>query len=205
MPGVKVTIRLYAGSVVGTPLPQAEIVGHTTRFGDPRRTFGFDKGTIGYAATAKQIVRTRRRDEEENDDEYGKALQDDMLILDVESHSQPNPDVRSVLAVPILGLMSTNVVAVLYADSTKCNLFTDECVTVISRMCQRFASVIGGIASDRVANFPVPPPQIPTTLPFDARTLKITEAVTQQPAEVAATADYLNLEFTDFVTLQKSH
>jgi hypothetical protein len=181
----------------------ARYVGHTKRLGDPRRTFGFTKGTIGYAATAKQAVRTRSRNDKENDDEYGKALQDDMLILDVESHSQPNPNVRSVLAMPIFGLTSNNVVAVLYADSTKCNVFTDECVTVINHMCQHFASVIGGIASDRVANFSVPAAEMPTTLPFDPGDLKVTEVVTQQSAEVAANADYLNLEFTDFVTLQK--
>jgi len=143
----------------------APYAGPTKREGDPGRTFGFTKGTIGYAATTKQAVRTRRRNDDENDDEFGKALQDDMSILDVESHSQPNPNVRSVLAVPIFGLTS-NVVAVLYADSTKSNVFTNECVTVINRMCQRFASVIGGVASDRVANFSVPAAEMPTTLPL---------------------------------------
>jgi hypothetical protein len=181
----------------------ARYVGPTNREGDPRRTFGFTKGTIGYAATARQVVRTRRLNDEENEDEYGKALQNDMLILDVESHSQPNPNVRSVLAVPIFGLTSNNVVAVLYADSTKCNVFTDERITVINQMCQRFASVIGGIASDRVANFSVPAAEVPTALPFDPDKLKVTGVATQQFAKIAATADYLNLEFTDFVTLHK--
>jgi hypothetical protein len=180
----------------------ARYVGPIKRLGDPRRTFEFDKGTIGYAATIKQAVRSRQRDEGENDDEYGKALREDMVVLDVERHSQPNPDVRSVLALPIFG-PRLNIVAVLYADSTKCNVFTDECVTVINRMCQRFASVIGGIASDRVANFSVPAGEIPTALPFDPRDLKVTEAVPQKLGEIQATADYLNLEFTDFVTLQK--
>jgi GAF domain-containing protein len=181
----------------------APYAGRTKRGGDPGRQFGFTKGTIGYAATSKQAVRTRHRSDDENDDEYGKALQDDMSILEVGSHSQPNPNVRSVLAVPVFGLTSNNVIAVLYADSTKCNVFTDDCVTVINQMCQRFASVIGDIASDRVANFSVPAAEVPTALPFNPSDLKVTEVATQQFAGVASTADYLNLEFTDFVTLQK--
>ena len=126
-----------------------------------------------------------------------------MQILDVESQSQANPDALSVLARPILGCTLNKVVAVLYADSTKCNVFTDECVDVIGKMCQRFVSVIEGIASDRVANFVVPAAEMPRDLPFNTHDLKVMAVVTEQVAQIEPTADYLNLEFTDFVTLRK--
>jgi hypothetical protein len=181
----------------------APYAGSPNRPGDSGRTFGFTKGTIGYAATARQATRTRPKAEYETDGQYAKALQDDMQVLDVESDSQPNPTVRSVLAVPIFGRTANSIVAVLYADSTQCNVFTDECVTVINKMCQRFGSVIGTIHSDRVFNFSVSAQETPATLPFEPHRLRVIEVVKQQ-FEVAATVNSLNLEFTDFVTLQNA-
>ena len=180
----------------------APYAGSPKRPGDSGRTFGFTKGTIGYAGTARQAARTRPKDENEADGKYAKAIQDDMQVLDVEAHSQPNPTVRSVLAVPIFGRTANSVVAVVYADSTECNVFTDECVTVINKMCQRFGSMIGSIHSDRVFNFSDSARETPTALPFEPHRLQVIEIVKQQFGEVAATADSLNLEFTDFVTLR---
>jgi hypothetical protein len=198
-------VTLHRTLFVGTePTLQqtAPYAGSTKRPGDSGRTFGFTKGTIGYAATAKQVIRTRLRANNETDTQFARALQDDMRVLDVESHSQPNPNVRSVLAVPIFGVTANNVLAVLYADSTQSNVFTDECVTVINQMCQRFGSVVGTIHSDRVVNFSVPAIETPMILPFDPDRLKAVEVVKQQFGRIAATANSLNLEFTDFVTLE---
>ena len=180
----------------------APSAGSPKRPGDSGRTFGFTKGTIGYAATARQAARTRPKADDEADVEYAKAIQDDMKVLDVEAHSQANPTARSVLAVPIFGRAANNVVAVLYADSTQCNVFTDGCVTVVNKMCQRFGSVIGSVHSDRVFNFSDSARETPTTLPFEPDRLQVIEIVKQQFGEVAATANSLNLEFTDFVTLR---
>jgi hypothetical protein len=180
----------------------APYAGSPKRPGDSGRTFGFTKGTIGYAATARQVARTRPKADNETDGKYAKAIQDDMQVLDVEAHSQSNPTVRSVLAVPIYGRTANSVVAVVYADSTECNVFTDECVTVINKMCQRFGSMIGSIQSDRVFNFSDSARETPTALPFEPHRLQVIEIVKQQFGEVAATADSLNLEFTDFVTLR---
>jgi len=172
------------------------------RPGDAGRTFSFTKGTIGYAATARHAARTRPKADNENDGQYAKAIQDDMRVLDVEAQSQPNPNVRSVLAVPIFGRTATSVVAVLYADSTRCNVFTDECVSVINKMCQRFGSAIGRVRADRVFNFAGSAKETPTEQTFDVGQLQVIEQVKQSLVALAPTADSLNLEFTDFVTLQ---
>ena len=198
-------VTLHRTLFVGTEatLQQAApYAGSPKRPGDSGRTFGFTKGTIGYAAAARQAARTRAKAESETDGQYAKAIQDDMRVLDVEAQSQPNPTVRSVLAVPIFGRTANSVVAVVYGDSTECNVFTEECVTVINKMCQRFGSVIGSIHSDRVFNFSDPARETPTALPFELHRLQVIEIVKQEFGEVAATADSLNLEFTDFVTLR---
>jgi hypothetical protein len=178
----------------------APYAGSTNRLGDAGRTFGFSNGSIGYAATARQAVRTRRKSDDETNDEYAQALNNDMEVLKVETHSQPNPTARSILAVPIFDPTKT-VVAVLYADSTEFNVFTDECVTVINQMCQHFGCDIGRVHFDRVSNFSVADKNTPTALPYDAQRLKAIEVVVVQFGKVAATANSLNLEFTDFVTL----
>jgi hypothetical protein len=180
----------------------APYAGPTKRFGDAGRTFDFSNGAIGYAATARKAIRTRRKADKETDEEYVQALKNDMEVLRVETHSQPNPAARSILSVPIFGPSKT-VVAVLYADSTKCNVFTDECVSVINQMCLRFGAVIDSVRLDRVSNFSVLGTNTPTALKYDAQQLKATEAVVLQSEEVATTANSLNLEFTDFVTLRK--
>jgi hypothetical protein len=190
---------LFVGSEA-TLQQAAPYAGPTNRLGDAGRTFGFSNGTIGYAATARQAVRTRRKADDETDDEYAQALNNDMEVLQVETHSQPNPTARSILAVPIFAT-TKSVVAVLYADSTECNVFTDECVTVINQMCQRFGSVIERVRFDRVSNFSVPGENTPTALPYDTQQLKAIEVMVLHFGGVAATANSLNLEFTDFVTL----
>jgi FAD dependent oxidoreductase len=203
--GLDFRVTLHRTLFIGTEatLQQtAPYAGSPKRPGDSGRTFGFTKGTIGYAATARQAARTRPQAENETDGDYAKAIQDDMKVLDVEAHSQPNPTVRSVLAVPIFGWTANSVVAVVYADSTECNVFTDECVTVINKMCQRFGSMIGNIHSDRVFNFSHSARETPTALPFEPHRLQVIEIVKEQFGEIAATADSLNLEFTDFVTLR---
>ena len=201
--GFRVTLHrtLFVGTEA-TLQQAAPYAGSPKRPGDSARTFGFTKGTIGYAATVRQAARTRPKAENENDGQYAKAIQDDMQVLDVEAQSQPNPTVRSVLAVPIFGRTANTVVAVVYADSTECNVFTDECVTVINKMCQRFGSVIGSIHSDRVFNFSDSARETPTTLLFEPHRLQVIEMMKLQFGEVAATANSLNLEFADFVTLQ---
>ena len=62
--------------------------------------------------------------------------------------------------------------------------------------------MIGGIHSDRVFNFSDSARETPTAPPFEPHRLQVIEIVKQQFGEVAATADSLNLEFTDFVTLR---
>jgi NAD(P)-binding Rossmann-like domain len=195
---------LYVGAEV-TLQQAAPYAGATTRLGDAGRTFGFTHGTIGLAAASRRIVRSRPRTVNETEEDYKGALKRDMDYLHLTAHSQKMDDaVRSLLAVPIPGRHAKNVLAVLYADSTQFNVFTDKCITAINHMCQHFAWEVGKIRAERVANFTVPAVKQPTTSPHAIDKLKVVQFVDQPPSQIAATADYLNIEFTDFQTLQKS-
>jgi len=194
---------LYIGPEV-TLQQTAKYCGNTSRLGAVARTFAFNHGTIGYAAAKRKIVRTRLKKDKEPKDQYAKNLQADMSALDLTVHSQAMaPTVRSVLALPILTTDSQHTVAVLYADSTKFNAFSDTSVAKVREMCSWFASRIDEVHSDRVRNFPVTKPaKFPRIAPKLGSNLKIVETI-DVPAAPTTKAAYLNLEFTDFVVAGK--
>jgi hypothetical protein len=193
---------LYIGSEV--LLQQASrYAGNTKRLGDAGRALRFSNGTIGHAATTQKIIRTRPRRAGESDSGYRDGLQRDMQKLNLTEHAQSMASgVRSLLAVPILAPDKRHVIAVLFADSTRPNVFTDRCIGVIRQMCEHFAEKIEEVTALRVQNFPVPaldPPRPPRGL-----RLEILQAIDKPSAPQAPTAHYLNLEFTDFVSVKES-
>ena len=192
---------LYIGSEV--LLQQASrYAGRTNRLGDAGRALGFSNGTIGHAATAQKIVRTRPRAAGQSDSGYRDGLQRDMQKLNLTQHAQSMAsDVRSLLAVPILAADKKHVIAVLYADSTRPNVFTDRCIGAIRQMCERFAEKIEEVTALRVENFAVPALDPPK--PLRGLTLEILQALDKPSAPHASTAHYLNLEFTDFVSIKE--
>ena len=192
---------LYIGSEV--LLQQASrYAGSTSRLGNAGRALGFRNGTIGHAATAQKIVRTRPKAAGQSDLGYRTRLQRDMRKLNLTQHAQSMAKaVRSILAVPILAADRKHVIAVLYADSTRPNVFTDRCVGAIRQMCERFAEKIEEVTALRVENFPVPALDPPK--PLRGLKLEILQVLDKPSAPHAPTAHYLNLEFTDFVSIKE--
>lgn len=184
-----------------------QYIGATThltepRTGEPARVFQLSNGTIGYAARKAIIVRTRPKAPE--DDQYKQKLGNDTNELKVEKQSQKmSIDVQSILALPILGEDRETVLAVLFADSTIANVFTNECIQALIKMCQNFAEQIGLIDSERVHNFPM---RANTT--NDETDQKIDFEVletTNHKLPYATKAKYLNIEFTDFISVTGSN
>ena len=184
-------------------------IGTTTRLkeprtGDPARTFKLEDGTIGYAVRTAKILRTRLMTEDETEDQYKEKLRRDSEALAVEKDSQTmSKNVRSVLALPILAPDHKTVLAVLFADSTKLNVFIDQCVGTISQMCRNFAEQIQAIRSERVRNFFVSPPSKLEHAAIGSIQLEVIEPVDQE-LPIATEAKYLNIEFTDFISTSES-
>jgi len=191
---------LYVGSEV-TLQQASQYDGNTVRLGSAGRTFGFNHGTIGYAAVRRKVVRTRPRNVNESDDQYAQTLRLDMQTLELTAHSQSMaPTVRSILAVPILTPNGKHTMAVLYADSTRLNAFNDKCASTICCMCESFAAKVGQIHFDRVRNFPIsPPPRVPRIASKLDADLEVIRTIETPRAPSASNANYLNLEFTDFI------
>jgi GAF domain-containing protein len=192
---------LYVGSEV--LLQQASrYAGRTERLGEAGRALGFSNGTIGYAATAQKIIRTQPRAAEQSDSAYRDGLKRDMQRLNLTQHAQSMASgVRSLMAVPILAADKKHVLGVLFADSTKVNVFTDRCVGALTLMCQHFAEKIEEVRGLRVENFSVPALTAPK--PPRGLTLEILQALDKPTPPRAPTAQYLNLEFIDFVSIKE--
>lgn len=179
--------------------------GPTNRTGLPGRTFNFANATIGYAADLRRIIRTRQQKLKETDKQYWIKLQRDMQELELEKDSQPmDSKVRSLLALPILTRNKRNVLGVLYADSTQSSVFRDECIATISEMCSFFAAKIGEVHSEHVNNFEFPQSNQPskTRLRLVNR-LQVIEVLERHSVPFSIGPNYLNIEFTDFVSLEK--
>jgi hypothetical protein len=181
-------------------------MGETQRGGAKGRTFGFNHGTIGYAAVKKSIVRTRQKANKESDGEYRKLFQSDMDKLALNEHSQRmNDEVRSVVAIPILEKNKKYTLAVLFADSTVSNAFDLKVIDALNKMSRAFASRIAAIHSERVCNFGSHLQAFPTYRCYRGE-LKVIETL-ESPAPPLAEdgVNYLNLEFTDFVSAPRDH
>lgn len=142
----------------------------------------------------------------EADAQYAQDLHDDMDALQVTADSQRmNPSVRSVLAIPMLSPDRKHTFAVLYADSTSVNAFDASCLSMLASMCKSFASTVGNINFDRVANFPIATvASIPQIGPEVIARLRVIRTVESPEAPSAESATYLNVEFTDFIVGAKS-
>ena len=196
---------LYVGDEA-TLQQAARYDGNTGRLGKAARTFGFNHASVGYAAVTRRIVNTRRKSDAEPDTQYAADLHEDMELLQVTEDSQRmNPNVRSVLAIPILTPDRNRTFAVMYADSTSVNAFNQDSITTLATMCKSFASKVGDIIFDRVGNFPIPAAvSIPEIKPEVISKLKVIRTVETPDAPVAPNATYLNVEFTDFIVAAKS-
>jgi GAF domain-containing protein len=115
-----------------------------------------------------------------------------MQKLNLTEHAQSMAsDVRSLLAIPILAADKKHVIAVLFADSTRPNVFTDTCIGAVRQMCERFAEKIEEVTALRVENFPVPALDPPK--PRRGLSLEVLQALDKPSAPHASTAHYLNL------------
>jgi len=181
-------------------------MGETQRGGAKGRTFGFNNGTIGYAAVKKSIVRTRQKRSEESDTEYRRLFQSDMDKLALNEHSQRmNEEVRSVVAIPILEKNKKYTLAVLFADSVVVDAFNQQIIDALNKMSQAFASRIGAIHSERVCNFGS---HVQTLSTYDCYRgeLEVIETLENPVPPLAEDGvNYLNLEFTDFVSAPRDH
>ena len=181
-------------------------MGKTQREGAKGRTFGFNHGTIGYAAVQKSVVRTRQKASKESDSEYRRLFQSDMDKLALNTHSQRmNDEVRSVVAIPILEKNKKYTLAVIFADSTATNAFNDEVIEALSRMGQAFASQIDAIHSERVCNFRADLQMFPRYRCYRGRLRVIETLKSPTPPLAEDGVNYLNLEFTDFVSAPRNH
>ena len=181
-------------------------IGETQREGAKGRTFAFNHGTIGYAAVNRCIVRTRQKTNKESDADYRRHFQADMDKLALNQHSQRmNDEVRSVVAIPILENNRKRTLAVLFADSTESNVFGQEIVEALNKMSQAFASRLDAIHSERVCNFRSHLQVLPTYRCYSGK-LKVVE-ILKSPTPPAAEdgVNFLNLEFTDFVSAPRDH
>lgn len=181
-------------------------MGITQREGAKGRTFGFNHGTIGYAAVKRSIVRTRQKTSKEPDKDYRIHFRSDMDKLELNQHSQRmNDEVRSVVAIPILEKDKKRTLAVLFADSTVFSAFDDKIIEALKNMSQAFASRLDAIHSERVCNFRSDLQAFPTYRVYSGK-LKVIEILNSPAPPVAAEGvNYLNLEFTDFVSAPRDH
>jgi hypothetical protein len=112
------------------------------------RTFPAHNGTIGLAYSTGRVVRSVA--ESTNDE-----IQADMAVLDLDEASRRmSPDVRSLLAVPMLAgadgdTSDGSVVGVLYVDSESEGFFADEdLVKVVVSLCEGFLSALDSELED---------------------------------------------------------
>jgi len=179
----------------------AKYYGNSDRLGKAGRTFGFSHATVGYAAVTRKIVSTRSKANTETDSQYAADLHEDTENLKVTEDSQRmNPNVRSIIAIPILSPDEERTLAVLYADSTSVNAFDESSITTLATMCKSFASKLDEIDFNRVANFTiVAPDSVPQMKGEVIEKLKVIRPIERPSAPIAKSASYLNIEFTDFV------
>lgn len=189
------TLLQQSSRYIGTTMS----LGDKARTGDAARVFELHDGTIGYAARIAKIVRTRQQFSDETDEQFKEKLKKDTAALDVEKHSQSMfKDVRSVLALPMLASDRKTVVAVLFADSTKIDVFTDTCIEAISKMCQNLGEQIEAIQSERVHNFSSSPSSRASSQANQKKEFEVIEVLDHELPCVTNTK-YLNIEFTDFI------
>jgi len=127
--------------------------------------------------------------------------------LALNEHSQRmNDEVRSVVAIPILEKNKKHTLAVLFADSTVSNAFDLKVIDALNKMSRAFASRIGAIHSERVCNFGSHLENAFPTHRCYRGELKVIETL-ESPAPPLAEdgVNYLNLEFTDFVSAPRDH
>lgn len=116
-----------------------------------------------------------------------------------------NDEVRSVVAIPILENNRKRTLAVLFADSTVSNAFNHDLIEALSKMSQDFASRLDAIHSERVCNFRSHLQVFPTYRCYSGK-LKVVEILKSPLPPVAEDGvNYLNLEFTDFVSAPRDH
>jgi hypothetical protein len=182
-----------------------DYMGTSKRPGSKGRTFPFNHGTIGLAAVHRKIARTRQMHAGESDPTYRESSQKDMKELKLDEYAQKmNEDVRSVLAVPMLDDKREHAIAVLFADSTKAEIFTFERIAAIVRMSETFCSQLKNIGSGKLWNFQW---NFQTSLgqspAINSKLLEVIEILESPTPPHAEDVRYLNLEFTDFVGTQK--
>ena len=108
------------------------------------------------------------------------------------------------MALPILTRNKRNVLGVLYADSTRFSVFSDECIATIAEMCSFFAAKIGEVYAERVNNFEFPQPDQPLATRLRLlRKLQVIEVLERLNVPFSAGPNYLNIEFTDFISIEK--
>jgi len=183
-----------------------DYMGTSKRPGTKGRTFPINHGTIGLAAVNRKIARTRLKHQNEEDATYRESSQKDMKELKLDEHAQKmNEEVRSVLAVPMLDGKREYAIAVLFADSTKPDIFTSERISAIVRMSEIFCSQLKNIGSGKLWNFQwnfQPSVGLPTAI--NAVHLEVIEILESPTPPSAEEVRYLNLEFTDFVGTHKA-
>lgn len=196
-------VALHRTLVVGeevTLQQSTDYSGQTKRLGSKGRTFGFAHGVIGYSAITKRIVRTKINAGKLWDAKYRADLQADMADLKLNEDSQEMAgEVRSLMAIPVLREGTGDAVAVLFADSTTADAFTDKIVKDAAEMSKGFASQVHAMQIERVRNFPFATKRPPAPQ-FRSPHLRVVEQVTTIEAPSTPHAPYLNLEFTDFST-----
>lgn len=201
-------VTLHRTLLVGSEANLQQVtayIGRTKRGrgGEKGRAFPFDHGTIGRAAVTRKILRTRHKLKKEKDAKYRKEFQDDMERLALNEYAQRmNDEVRSVIAVPMLDGQNKYTVAVLFADSVEFNVFTNERVRTIVKMCQAFGSQLKDIHSHRLRNFPV---TLKLGNNIGRKKLKVIETLDGPKPPFAEKVGYLNVEFTDFVVAEKGY
>jgi hypothetical protein len=181
-------------------------IGTSKREGSKGRTFPFNHGTIGLAVVNRKIARTRPKLQTEEDATYREGSQKDMKALKLDEYAQQmNQEVRSVLAVPMLDAKGEYAIAVLFADSTKSNVFTNERISTIVAMSETFCSQLKNIGRGKLWNFQWNfQPSVGQLTAINSEGLEVIEILESPTPPRAEDVRYLNLEFTDFVGTQKA-
>jgi hypothetical protein len=183
-----------------------DYMGTSKRPGSKGRTFPINHGTIGLAAVNRKIARTRPKLQTEEDATYRAGSQKDMKALKLDVYAQEmNAEVRSVLAVPMLDGKREHAIAVLFADSTKPNVFTDERISTIVMMSETFCSQLKNIGIGKLWNFQWNfQPSVGQPPAVSSEQLEVIEILENPTPPCAGEVRYINLEFTDFVVAQKA-
>ncbi|HTQ59817.1 MAG TPA: FAD-dependent oxidoreductase [Candidatus Solibacter sp.] len=183
-----------------------DYMGTSKREGSKGRTFPFNHGTIGLAAVNRQIARTRLMHPDEGDATYRESSQKDMKELKLDEFAQKmNEEVRSVLAVPMLDAKGEYAIAVLFADSTKPDIFTHERISAIVTMSETFCSQLKNIGGGKLWNFQWNfQPSVGRPTAINSEGLEVIEILESPTPPRAGEIRYLNVEFTDFIVAQKA-